>query len=124
MTPGPVVQTIAVVGYAAAGVGGGLLAALVAFAPSFGFVLLAAPRLERLRASSAVNGFLGGAGPAALGAIAGSGISLTRALAHGWQFGVTAAALVWLLGLRRGVVVALVGAGVLGVVAVLVGAPV
>ncbi len=35
ITPGPVVQTVAVVGYAAAGIGGALLAALVAFSPSF-----------------------------------------------------------------------------------------
>jgi chromate transporter len=34
ITPGPLVQTVAVVGYAAAGVGGGLLAAAVAFARS------------------------------------------------------------------------------------------
>src|ERR1700730_2639848 len=33
ITPGPVVQTVAAVGYAAAGIGGGLLAAGVAFAP-------------------------------------------------------------------------------------------
>ena len=59
VTPGPVVQTVAVVGYAAAGVGGGLLAALVAFAPSFAFVLGGAPPLrpaprqhERSRRSS------------------------------------------------------------------------
>jgi chromate transporter len=44
VTPGPVVQTVAVVGYAAAGVGGGLLAAVIAFAPSFSFVLLGARR--------------------------------------------------------------------------------
>ena len=31
VTPGPVVQTVAVVGYAAAGVGGGLFAAAIAF---------------------------------------------------------------------------------------------
>ena len=40
ITPGPVVQTVAVVGYAAAGLGGGLLAALIAFAPSFVFVIV------------------------------------------------------------------------------------
>ena len=39
ITPGPVVQTVSAVGYAAAGLGGGLLAALVAFSPSFVFVL-------------------------------------------------------------------------------------
>jgi chromate transporter len=37
---------------------------------------------------------------------------------------VLAVAAVWLLGLRRGVVPAIVGAGVLGVIAVLAGAPV
>ena len=35
VTPGPVTHTVAVVGYGAAGLGGGLLAALVAFTPSF-----------------------------------------------------------------------------------------
>ena len=44
ITPGPVVQTVAVVGYAASGLLGGLLAACVAFAPSFAFVLVGAPR--------------------------------------------------------------------------------
>src|SRR6202011_5959327 len=46
VTPGPVVLTVAVVGYAAAGVGGGLLASLVAFAPSFLFVMLGAAPLQ------------------------------------------------------------------------------
>ncbi len=35
ITPGPVVQTVAVVGYAAHGLFGGILASVVAFAPSF-----------------------------------------------------------------------------------------
>jgi len=52
VTPGPVVQTVAVVGYAAAGVAGGLLAAVVAFAPSFLFVLCGGPRFQRIRANS------------------------------------------------------------------------
>ena len=42
VTPGPLVQTVAVVGYAAAGIGGALLAAFIAFAPSFIFVLAGA----------------------------------------------------------------------------------
>ena len=63
VTPGPVVQTVAVVGYAAAGLGGGLLAALVAFAPSFGFVLLGAERFDRLLVNRDVRSFLDGAGP-------------------------------------------------------------
>ena len=41
--PGPVVPTVAVVSHAAAGVAGGLLAGLVAFAPSFVRSLQRAP---------------------------------------------------------------------------------
>src|SRR5581483_6952782 len=48
ITPGPVVHTVAVVGDAAAGLGGGLLAAAVAFSPSFTFVLLGGGRFGRL----------------------------------------------------------------------------
>jgi chromate transporter len=124
VTPGPVVQTVAVVGYAAAGVGGGLLASLVAFAPSFAFVMLGGPRFGQLRGNARVQAFLTGAGPAAIGAIAGATIPLGLALSHLWQLAVLVLAAAWLLGLRRGVVVAIVGAGVLGVAAALAGAPV
>lgn len=124
ITPGPVVQTVAVVGYAAAGVAGGLLAAAVAFAPSFLFVILGGSHFDRLRANPAVQAFLTGAGPAVIGAIAGSAIPLTLALQHVWQLAVLAIAAVWLLAARRGVVTALLGAGTLGVVAALAGLPV
>jgi len=124
VTPGPVVQTVAVVGYAAAGIGGGLLAALVAFAPSFVFVLAGGRHFDRLRASARVQAFLAGAGPAAVGAIAGAAVPLGMALAHLWQVGLLGLALASLFVARRGVVSALVGAGVLGVVAALGGAPV
>ena len=124
ITPGPVVQTVAVVGYAAAGIAGGLLAALVAFTPSFLFVLGGGRYFDRLRASAAVQAFLTGAGPAAIGAIAGAALPLALALAHLWQLGVLALAAAWLLGVRRGVVSAIVGAAGLGVLAVAAGAPV
>jgi chromate transporter len=124
VTPGPVVLTVAVVGYAAAGVGGGLLAVAVAFAPSFAFVLGGGRYFDRLRASPRVQAFLTGAGPAAIGAIAGAAVPLGLALAHLWQLGVLAAAAAWLLVLRRGVVGAIVGSAVLGVVAFLAGAAV
>lgn len=123
ITPGPVVQTVAVVGYAAAGIGGGLLASAVAFAPSFAFVLLGGPRFDRLRASPAVQAFLDGAGPAVVGAIAGSALPLALALDHAWQYGVLAAAALWLAVLRRGVVGALLAAGALGAAAALAGLP-
>jgi chromate transporter len=123
VTPGPVVATVAAVGYAAGGIGAGLLAALVAFAPSFSFVLLGADRFERLIRNAGAQAFLGGAAPAAVGAIVGSAIPLTRALGETWQLALLAAAALALLALRRSVVLTLLAAGAVGVGAALAGAP-
>ncbi len=123
ITPGPVVQTVAVVGYAAGGVGGGLLAALVAFTPSFAFVLVGGRHFEQVRANGAVESFLTGAGPAVIGAIAGSAIPLGLSFGHLWQIPVLAGGLVWLFVARRGVVSALLIAGAIGVVVALSGVP-
>ena len=116
ITPGPVVHTVAVVGYATAGVAGGLLASAVAFAPSFAFVLLGAHRFDQLRGNAHVRAFLDGAGPAAIGAILGSAIPLAAALTRPWQFAVLAGAAILLLPLRRSVVLTLLAAAAVGVV--------
>jgi chromate transporter len=128
ITPGPVVQTVSAVGYAAAGVGGGLLAALVAFSPSFVFVLGGARYFSVLRTSRVAQTFLDGAGPAAIGAILGSAILLAGTLREPWQFAVLAAAAVLLLSpqprwLRRGVVFTLLAAAGAGLVVALAGGP-
>ena len=123
VTPGPVVQTVAAVGYAAGGLWGGLFAALVAFSPSFGFILIGAARFERLLADARVRAFLAGAAPAAAGAIIGAAIPLTAAISESWQYAVLAGALLALFALRRGVVATLLLAGAVGVVAALLGAP-
>jgi chromate transporter len=121
VTPGPVVQTVAVVGYAAAGLGGGLLAAAVAFSPSFAFILLGATRFDRLRANRRVRAFLDGAGPAAIGAIIGSAVPLAFALTQAWQYAVLGGAAIVLLVLRRGVVMTLLCAASAGVIIGLAG---
>ncbi|GAA2849670.1 chromate transporter [Actinoplanes cyaneus] len=121
ITPGPVVHTVAVVGYAAAGLGGGLLAAAVAFSPSFTFILVGADRFDRLRGNRRVRAFLDGAGPAAIGAILGSAVPLIRALSEPWQYAVLAGAAVLTLGLRRGPVLTLLTAAAAGVIVVLAG---
>ena len=123
ITPGPITQTVAAVGYAAGGLPAALLASLVAYLPSFSFVLLGATGFERLLASRRVRAFLAGAAPAAVGAIIGSAIPLTAAIGQSWQYAVLAAAVIVLLVLRRGVVTTLLAAGLAGVVAVLLGAP-
>lgn len=124
ITPGPVVQTVAVVGYAAGGVGGGLLAALCAFSPSFVFVVIGGAHFDRIRSSPRMQAFFTGAGAAAIGAIAGSAIPLGVSLSHLWQLGVLGFAALWLLPFRRGVVACLLGAAALGVMATWAGAPV
>jgi chromate transporter len=124
ITPGPVVQTVAVVGYAAGGIGGGLLASLIAFAPSFLFVLVGGPRFELIRANRAVEAFLTGAGPAVIGAIAGSAIPLGLSFQHLWQLPVLGAALLWLFVVRRGVVAGLLVAGGVGIILAIAGVPV
>lgn len=123
ITPGPVVQTVAVVGYAAAGLGGGLLASAVAFLPSFAFVLFGADRFDRLRGNRVVRAFLDGAGPAAIGAILGSAVLLATALTETWQYAVLAGATILMLALRRGPVLTLLIAATAGVIIVLAGGP-
>jgi chromate transporter len=123
ITPGPVVATVAAVGYAAHGLAGGLLAALIAFTPSFSFILLGGGRFEQLRNNRRARGFLDGAGPAAIGAILGAAILLAGALQETWQFAILAAAAIALLILKRGIVETLLAAAALGVLAALAGAP-
>jgi chromate transporter len=123
ITPGPVVQTVAAVGYAAAGLPGGLLAAVVAFSPSFAFVLGGGRYFGRLRGNRYAQSFLDGAGPAAIGAIFGAAIPLARALSVGWQFAVLGGAAVLLLAARRGVVLTLLSAAAVGLAIALAGGP-
>jgi chromate transporter len=115
LTPGPVVQTVAIVGWAAAGLGGALLASFVAFAPSFLIIGLTADRFDRLRRSGAARAFLDGAGPAAAGAILGAALPLLDALEETWQYAVLVAAAV-VLALGRSPIWALFGGAVAGLV--------
>jgi chromate transporter len=123
VTPGPVVATVAAVGYAAHGVGGAILAAFVAFTPSFSFILLGGGRFERLRQNDRARAFLDGAGPAAIGAILGSAVTLAGGIDETWQIPVLAAAAASLLIARRGVVETLVVSGGVGAALALLGAP-
>jgi chromate transporter len=118
LTPGPVVQTVAIVGWAAAGLGGALLAAVVAFAPSFLVIGLTAERFERLRRSGAARAFLDGAGPAAAGAILGATVPLFEPIDEVWQYGVLAGAALLLL-LGRAPVWPLFGGALAGLVSTL-----
>jgi chromate transporter len=95
----------------------------VAFSPSFAFILFGASHFDRLRGNRNAQALLDGAGPAAIGAILGTAVPLTRALAEPWQYAVLAGAAVLLFALRRGVVQTLLVAGAAGAVVALAGGP-
>ncbi len=78
LSPGPVVLTAAFVGYKVAGFLGALVSTVAIFAPSFGFIILAAPLLRRLTQNDRVKAFLQGVTPAVLGTIAASMLPLAR----------------------------------------------
>lgn len=122
ITPGPVVQTVAVVGYAAAGLLGGVLASVVAFSPSFLFILLGAKHFDRIRGNGYVRAFLDGAGPAAVGAILGSAVPLAMSISQTWQYVVLAVAVVAVFS-RVNVVITLLLAAGAGVLATAFGLP-
>jgi chromate transporter len=113
ITPGPVTHTVALVGYAASGLGGALVATAIAFAPSFALVMLGARHFERLRGSGNVRAFLDGAGPAAAGAILGAAVPLLMAFEQWWQWLVLALAAVALL-VRVPPIAVLVGGALVG----------
>lgn len=78
LSPGPVVLTAAFVGFKVAGVLGALVSTIAIFAPSFAFIMLAAPLLLRARKNLWIQAFLKGVTPAVLGAIAAATIPLLR----------------------------------------------
>lgn len=71
ITPGPLVITVAFIGYLVAGFLGGVLAALGAFCPCYLFVIFLAPYYQRVKKIEAVKIFVSGITAAASGAILG-----------------------------------------------------
>jgi chromate transporter len=78
ITPGPVVITVAFIGYLVAGVGGATAAALGIFLPVYLVVVLLAPSYKRWAKNPQLNAFVRGVTAAATGAIAGAVVVLAR----------------------------------------------
>ena len=74
ITPGPVVITVAFIGYLVAGFLGASLAALGIFLPCVLIVLLAAPHYRRLAANPRIKTFVSGVTAGAVGAIGGASV--------------------------------------------------
>ena len=78
ITPGPVVITVAFIGYLVAGVAGATAAALGIFVPVYVVVVLLAPSYKRWARNPQLHAFVKGVTAAATGAIAGAVIVLAR----------------------------------------------
>jgi chromate transporter len=78
ITPGPVVITVAFIGYLVGGPAGATLAAIGVFLPCLVIVIVAAPRYRRIVANGRVKAFVSGVTAGAVGAIAGAAIVLAR----------------------------------------------
>jgi chromate transporter len=97
ITPGPVVITVAFIGYLVAGTRGMLAAAAGVFLPVYLFVVIPAPWFRRMTARPRVQAFVEGVTAAAAGAIGGAAIVLARrAWIDEWSIAIGVASLVML----------------------------
>jgi chromate transporter len=78
LSPGPVVITATFVGFIVAGFWGSLASTVAIFLPSFIFVLVVAPLLQRHRGNANVQGIIKGAYGAAIGTILGACVMLGK----------------------------------------------
>src|SRR5437879_5115887 len=78
ITPGPVVITVAFIGYLVAGPMGAIVAALGTFVPCYLFTIVPAPYFRRLSKNKSLRAFVDGVTAAATGAIAGAAFVLGR----------------------------------------------
>jgi len=82
ITPGPVVITVAFIGYLVAGPAGAGVAALATFGPCYLFTVVPAPYFRRFSKNQSIKAFVDGVSAAATGAIAGAGFVLGRRALH------------------------------------------
>ncbi len=117
VTPGPVVITVAFIGYLVAGVAGAVLAAVGIFLPVYFFTILPAPWFKRHRDNRQLRAFVSGTTAAASGAIAGAVVLLAQRAIVDLPTAVIALAglaLLWRYRVREPYLVA--GAGVAGLI--------
>jgi len=78
ITPGPVVITVAFIGFLVAGFAGASAAAIGVFLPCYLFVVIPAPYFQRVTDNRSIKAFVDGVSAAAAGAIGGAAVVLGR----------------------------------------------
>ena len=78
ITPGPVVITVAFIGYLVAGVPGACMAAFATFLPCYLFTVIPAPYFNKYGKHPSIKAFVDGVTAAAIGAIIGAVIVLAK----------------------------------------------
>jgi chromate transporter len=117
-TPGPIIMVAAYVGYKIAGIAGASVAAFAIFLPSFILMLSILPVLDRVRRLAWVKAAMKGITPAVVGAIGVTIIQLVPHAAPDLFTGVLLAlTVIALAAWRLPVLSAVVGGGLIGIVA-------
>jgi chromate transporter len=122
ITPGPVVITVAFIGYLVAGFAGAFIAAIAVFLPCYLFTVIPARYFKRAVHDARVRSFVDGVTAAAAGAIAGSAVVLGRRAIFDVPTLLIAAAALFALTRIKGVTEPplIVAAGVIGIAVTLV----
>ena len=118
ITPGPVVITVAFIGYLVAGTMGASAAAVGIFLPCYLFVIIPAPYFRRFANNPRVKAFVDGVTAAATGAIAGAAFVLGRRALTDWG-AIAIAVATWLVFSRFKKLpepVVIVAAGIVGLI--------
>src|SRR5918995_1643184 len=112
ITPGPVVITVAFIGFLVAGLAGAVMASIGIFLPVYVFTVVPAPWFKRHRDNPQLKAFVDGATAAATGAITGAVVLLgTRAIVD-WPtavIGIASLGVLWRFKVPEPVLVAISG---------------
>jgi chromate transporter len=117
ITPGPVVITVAFIGFLVAGLGGAIMASIGIFLPVYIFTIVPAPWFKRHRDNLQLKSFVDGATAAATGAITGAVLVLTTRAIVDWPTAAIALislAVLWRYKIPEPIIVSI--AGLLGLV--------
>lgn len=115
ITPGPVVITVAFIGYLVSGIAGACAAALGVFLPVYLFVVLVGPFYKRFSGNKQVRAFVQGVTAAATGAIAGAVVVLGKhSIQDFWTAGIAIATFLILMKWKVPEPIIIGAAGLLG----------